>query len=80
MEFSLKPKTGDLEPYGREGTQFEVTFAPTQYKNSWNGKIIIETEESYWSYNVKGSLPHYNPPVGKSLLTSRTQNKQMIHY
>lgn len=44
MEFSLKPKTGDLEPYGREGTQFEVTFAPTQYKNSWSGKIVIETE------------------------------------
>lgn len=41
MEFSLKPKSGDLEPYGREGTLFEVTFAPTQYKNCWNGKIVI---------------------------------------
>ena len=22
MEFSVSPKTGDLEPYGREGSQF----------------------------------------------------------
>ena len=41
MDLSLAPKAGELEPYGREGTPFEVTFAPTQYKNSWHGKIII---------------------------------------
>lgn len=43
MEFSISPKTGDLQPFGRQGTQFQVTFAPTQYKNSWHGKIIIQT-------------------------------------
>ena len=43
MDFSLNPKFGELEPFGREGTLFEVIFAPTQYKNCWQGKIIIET-------------------------------------
>jgi hypothetical protein len=31
-EFSITPKTGDLEPSGREGTPFEITFLPTVYK------------------------------------------------
>lgn len=68
IDFTVNPKFGDLEPYGREGTPIEVIFCPTQYKKSWVGKLVIETEESYWSYEVKGSLPHYNPPVGKSSL------------
>lgn len=75
MEFSIFPKSGDLEPYGREGSQFEVTFAPTQYRNSWHGKIIIETEDSFWSYVVKGNLPHYFPPIGKSSLAGSTTRR-----
>ena len=75
MEFSISPKAGDLEPYGREGTLFEVTFSPTEYKNSWQGKIVIETEDSFWSYLVKGNLPHYVPPMGKSQLSGITQSR-----
>lgn len=68
IDFSVNPKVGELEPYGREGTPIEVIFCPTQYRKSWSGKLVIETDESYWSYDVKGVLPHYNPPVGKSTL------------
>jgi hypothetical protein len=41
VDFSVNPKNGELEPYGREGTSIEVVFCPTQYKKSWSGKLII---------------------------------------
>ena len=44
VDFSVRPRNGELEPYGREGTAIEVFFCPTQYKKSWIGKLIIETE------------------------------------
>jgi hypothetical protein len=68
IEFTVSPKHGELEPYGREGTPIEVVFCPTQYKKSWTGRLVIETEESYWSYDVRGTLPLYSPPVGVSTL------------
>lgn len=71
IDFRVIPEQGELEPYGREGTAIEVIFCPTQYRQSWLGRLIIETEDSYWSYEVKGSLPHYSPPVGKSTLPNK---------
>jgi hypothetical protein len=52
-----------------------VTFAPTQYRNVWEGKLVIETEENYWSFLVNGTLPHYDPPVGKSSLSGSFAKK-----
>jgi hypothetical protein len=54
--------TGLLEPIGREGTKFVVSFTPVEYGKSKNGKIIIQTDEMYWSYLVKGILPKYVVP------------------
>lgn len=64
-----------MEPAGREGTPFEITFLPTVYKKEWQGKLIIETEESYWSYEVKGMLPPYLPPIAKSLISNGSTSK-----
>ncbi len=41
IDFTVNPKAGELEPYGREGTPIEVVFCPTQYKKSWSGRLII---------------------------------------
>ena len=55
--------SGDLEPYGREGTNFIISFTPVEYGKIRKGKLVIQTEDMYWSYVVKGVLPKYVPPV-----------------
>lgn len=40
-EFIVYPKTGLLEPYGKEGTNFIVSFTPTEYGKAKIGRLII---------------------------------------
>jgi hypothetical protein len=40
-EFVVYPKTGLLEPYGKEGTNFIVSFTPTEYGKAKVGKLVI---------------------------------------
>lgn len=47
-EFSVTPTTGILEPYGRDGTLFSISFSPVEYGKAKTGKLIIETEDMYW--------------------------------
>jgi hypothetical protein len=47
-EFSIYPKSGVLEPFGKEGTNFIVSFTPTEYGKNKIGKLIIQTEEMQW--------------------------------
>ena len=47
-EFSIIPKNGELEPLGREGTSFIISFTPLEYGKIRKGKLIIETDEFYW--------------------------------
>ena len=71
-EFSVHPKAGILEPYGKEGTNFIVSFTPTEYGKQKKGKLIILTEEMQWSYEIKGTHPHYKIPEPKG---GRLNNK-----
>ena len=61
-EFSVSPSSGLLEPYGSEGSIFVVSFAPTVYGKFYQGKLIIETDEMQWTYEVCGDHPRYDPP------------------
>ena len=47
-EFSIYPKSGVLEPFGKDGTNFIVSFTPTEYGKNKTGKLIIQTEEMQW--------------------------------
>lgn len=47
-EFTVSPSTGILEPYGRNGTNFTLTFSPVEYGKAKTAKLIIETEDMYW--------------------------------
>jgi len=40
-EFVVHPKAGLLEPYGKDGTNFIVSFTPTEYGKTKIGKLII---------------------------------------
>ena len=48
QEFTVSPKSGSLEPFGREGTQFVISFTPLEYGQIKQGKLVIETDEMYW--------------------------------
>jgi hypothetical protein len=61
-EFTVYPKSGQLEPYGKEGTNFIVSFTPTEYGKAKTGRLVIQTEEMQWTYEIRGSHPHYQIP------------------
>jgi len=62
-EFTVQPTSGVLEPAGTSGTTFIITYKPTEYGKPVQGKLIIQTQEVYWSYLVKGTHPKYAAPV-----------------
>jgi hypothetical protein len=61
-EFVCHPKSGLLEPYGKEGTNFIVSFTPTEYGKTKVGRLVIQTEEMQWTYEIRGSHPQYKIP------------------
>jgi len=62
-EFTVQPTAGVLEPAGTSGTTFIITYKPTEYGKPVQGKLIIQTQEVYWSYLVRGTHPKYSAPV-----------------
>jgi hypothetical protein len=64
-EFTVQPTAGVLEPAGTSGTTFIITYKPTEYGKPVQGKLIIQTQEVYWSYLVKGTHPKYSAPVAE---------------
>jgi len=71
LEFSVEPKSGLLEPYGSQGTQFVVSYTSTAYGRVDTGRLVILTEEMQWTYEVRGILPQYRPPDGETKVTTR---------
>ena len=71
-EFVVFPKNGMLEPYGKEGTNFIVSFTPTEYGKAKVGKLVIQTDEMQWTYEIKGSHPQYKiPEVGGGRISNK---------
>merc|ERR1712107_262259 len=62
-EFTVQPTSGVLEPSGTSGTTFIITYKPTEYGKPVQGKLIIQTEDVYWSYLVRGTHPKYTAPI-----------------
>merc|ERR1711862_1059326 len=62
-EFTVLPTSGVLEPSGTSGTTCIITYKPTEYGKPVQGKLIIQTEDVYWSYLVRGTHPKYRAPV-----------------
>jgi len=44
----VKPKNGLLEPYGKSGTTFLVSFTPLEYSKTKKAILVIETDEMLW--------------------------------
>ena len=77
-EFVVYPKTGLLEPYGKEGTTFIVSFTPTEYGKAKMGRLVIQTEEMQWTYEIKGSHPQYKIPEVEGGNLNNKLSKDMI--
>ena len=61
-EFSVTPREGTLDQSGRDGTQFVVCYLPVEYGKIKIGKLIIETDEVQWVFEVRGTHLDYKPP------------------
>eukprot|EP00913_Durusdinium_trenchii_P004562 g4237.t1 len=66
-----------LEPAGTNGTTFVVTYKPTEYGKPVQGKLIIQTEDVFWSYLVKGTHPKYTAPVVEKPKVATRLTKEM---
>jgi len=75
-EFTISPTSGILEPYGSEGSNFIITFLPRTYGKIYIGKLVIETEEMQWTYEVRGDHPKYEQPSGSVKVASRLLSDQ----
>jgi len=75
-ELTVFPRTGKLEPATRDGTLFNISFTPVEYGKVKVGKLIIQTNEMYWSFLVKGTFPKYIPPtITKSSIDNNWKKK-----
>ncbi|XP_072178621.1 cilia- and flagella-associated protein 47-like [Diadema setosum] len=66
VEFSVSPQTGELKPLGTTGTLITVGFTPKIYGKTYHAKLVIQTADMQWTYQVEGVIPEYTPPAGHS--------------
>jgi len=52
--FAVRPTSGVLKRYGSEGTKFQIDFKPTEYGKKYTARLIIETDEMQWIYELAG--------------------------
>ena len=82
-EFSVTPREGTLDQSGRDGTQFVVCYLPVEYGKIKIGKLIIETDEVQWVFEVRGTHLDYKPPEIKrtNLLkqTKASENRMLFN-
>ena len=81
-EFSVTPREGTLEQSGRDGTQFVVCYLPVEYGKIKIGKLIIETDEVQWVFEVRGTHLDYKPPEIKrtNLLKQTKASENRIQF
>ena len=73
-EFSVTPREGTLDQSGRDGTQFVICYLPVEYGKIKIGKLIIETDEVQWVFEVRGTHLDYKPPeIKKTNLLKQTK-------
>ncbi|XP_071954714.1 cilia- and flagella-associated protein 47-like isoform X2 [Antedon mediterranea] len=66
QEFSVAPQTGELQPLGTKGTLIQLAFTPKVYGKNYQAKLVIQTSDMQWTYDLIGTTPEYTPPSGQS--------------
>jgi hypothetical protein len=62
QEFTVTPAVGELPPEGEAGAPIVIHFTPQEYGKTCHGRLIVETEEDQWVYDVVGTQPRYHRP------------------
>lgn len=82
-EFSVTPREGTLDQSGRDGSQFVICYLPVEYGKIKIGKLIIETDEVQWIFEVRGTHLDYKPPEVKKTnilkMTKASENRLIIN-
>ncbi|XP_043556663.1 cilia- and flagella-associated protein 47-like [Chiloscyllium plagiosum] len=60
--FVVSPQAGELLPLGSTGTLFTVGFTPRMYSKKYKAKLLIQTMDMQWMYEINGLDPQYTPP------------------
>jgi hypothetical protein len=67
-EFALQPREGKFDSNGR--AVISVIFNPTRYAGDRHCVVAVAHPTKQWLYSVVGELPPYDPPTGKSKVSS----------
>ena len=66
-----------MDQSGREGTQFVICNLPMEYGKMKIGKLIIETDEVEWIFEVRGTHLDYKPQeIKKANLLKQTKSSE----
>ena len=65
-EMTVSPDDGMLAGAQKKPTEFIVSFTPQKYGKIAIGKLVVQTEDMMWSYEVRGVHPLYKKPPGNS--------------
>lgn len=78
QEFAVNPPKGLLpampttQSARGAGIPFNVSFMSSQYGKTLVGYLIVDTDEMQWRFEVRGTLPKYQPPTN---VISKVQNR-----
>nr|XP_058147688.1 cilia- and flagella-associated protein 47 [Dasypus novemcinctus] len=73
-EFFVKPQVGELLPINTSGTLIKVGFRPQMCSRKYKATLVVQTEDSYWLYDING-LPQFTTPPQNVKAKVNTTNK-----
>jgi len=74
MEFTFTPMKGYLD--GGNPTPVSVMFTPKEYGKMVVGRLVVQTDDMQWMYDLKGTRPKYDPPKGTSKVKADVQHTE----
>lgn len=79
-EFTVTPSSGELSPAGTEGTLIKVAYKPQIYGKTHKAKLVVQTSDMQWTYDVIGTTADYNPPNARAkiLSTSASSSRRAV--
>jgi len=85
-EFSVSPANGVMPPgpsspqspgeTTEDGVEFVIAYAPREYGKDMVGRLVIQTEEMQWVFEVLGTRPEYKVPEGISRVDTHLTDEQ----
>ncbi|XP_066213854.1 cilia- and flagella-associated protein 47 [Saccopteryx leptura] len=81
-EFFVRPESGEIPPRDSDGIILLVGFKPQMYGKKYNSKLVVETDDMYYLYEVIGipEVPTVPPQDIKAKIstTRKKVNKKII--